>query len=287
MVFRTMEMSTLSAVEVTVEHLEHHQQNTAKLMAFFHQREIQERNAIVRSVLHGGDPIVLWPGMEPNEFKEPPPLQTPVFTSSSGPPSHSDSASSQPFHQQTTYYRSFSRRSNKQYSMYQNSYQSNYNRQRSFVNNNRSGGFPRSDNTQHQNNFAASTSNWHNSRQSFVIHRHPTNFEYPPPPIVSRSFRSAEQPVNRRNGQSTQQSNGTNNRTLSVTEQMIIRELRQVRRISYVELLDRTTKAVSNFCTVDEKQFHTSMDRLVNEGLVKQSTTKKNKIIYVFIHHSP
>ncbi|KAI6172931.1 Transthyretin-like family-containing protein [Aphelenchoides besseyi] len=260
-------MSTPPAVDVSVdvEHLEHHQQNSAKLMDFFRLRAVQERNAIVRSVLHGGDPIVLWPGMEPNDFRGPPPIQAPVFTSSSGPPNHSDSASSQPFHQHSTNYRSFNRRYNQQNSTYQHT---NYNRQRSYVSNNRSMEFQRSGNIQHQNNFGSS--NWHKYRQSFVIHRHPTNFEYPPPPIIQRSFRSTEQSANRRNGQPTQQSNGTNNRTLSFTDQTIIRELRQVRRISYVELLDRTTKAVSNFCTVDEKQFRSSMDRLVNEGLVKQ-----------------
>ncbi|KAI6209895.1 hypothetical protein M3Y96_00269600 [Aphelenchoides besseyi] len=198
-------MSTPPDIEMSVddENLEHHQQNSAKLMDFFCQREIQEKKAIVRSVLHDGDPMVLWPGMEPNELLKEASVQPPVFTSSDGQANHTDSNSSQPFHQQFASYRTFNRRYNQQNSMYQHP---NYNRQRSY-----------------------------------------------------------------------------NGRALSVTEQTIIHEIRQVRRISYVDLLDRTTVAVSNFCTVDEGQFRSSMDRLVDEGQVKQEITNGNNIVYVHL----
>ncbi|KAI6204904.1 hypothetical protein M3Y94_00731300 [Aphelenchoides besseyi] len=273
-------MSTPPAVEVIVDvnQLEHHQQNSAKLMTFFCQREIQEKKAIIRSVLHDGDPMVLWPGMKPHEVLKEAPVQAPVFTSSDGPANHSDSTSSQPFHQQSASYRPFNRRYNQQNSTYQHP---NYNRQRSYVYNNRSVEYQRSGNMQHQNNFGSSS--WHNYRHSYTVNRYSNNADYPPLSTVSRPFRSADQSMNWRNGQAIPQRNGSNGRALSLTEQTIIRELRQVRRISYVDLLDRTTTAVSNFCTVDEGQFRSSMDRLVDEGKVKQEFTNENNIVYVHL----
>ncbi|KAI6231035.1 hypothetical protein M3Y95_00339000 [Aphelenchoides besseyi] len=50
--------------------MEHHVQNSAKLIDFFLYREQEERRAIARFILHDGDPMVLWPGMTKRTWTE-------------------------------------------------------------------------------------------------------------------------------------------------------------------------------------------------------------------------
>ncbi|KAI6180204.1 hypothetical protein M3Y98_00694500 [Aphelenchoides besseyi] len=62
--------------------LEHHVQNSAKLIDFFLHREQEEQRAFARSILHNGDPMVLWPGMKQRTYTEVPkefPIQPSPF----------------------------------------------------------------------------------------------------------------------------------------------------------------------------------------------------------------